>query len=104
MISPVPTRWILCMGLALASAAGALRAGDLDFVEHRFPVGGRIDGRILEDLDGDGRLDLVLLEGRRVVLFLQGPEGFRRWPNQVFMLDASVPAMVTLELDTLRPN
>ncbi|MHC4781312.1 MAG: FG-GAP repeat domain-containing protein, partial [Planctomycetota bacterium] len=77
----------LALLLGLCGFAVPLRGSELSFDEHRFPVGGRIDGRIMDDVDGDGRLDLVLFEGRRVVLFLQGPKGFGRWPTQVFMLD-----------------
>ncbi|MHC4600599.1 MAG: FG-GAP repeat domain-containing protein [Planctomycetota bacterium] len=71
----------------LLCAASLARGEDLAFVEHRFPVGGRVDGRIVKDVNEDGKLDLLLLEGRRVVLFLQGAGGFPRWPTQVFPLD-----------------
>ncbi|MHC5036717.1 MAG: FG-GAP repeat domain-containing protein [Planctomycetota bacterium] len=65
----------------------AAQGGEIVFNEHRFLVGGKLEGRIIEDMDGDGKKDLLLVEGRRMVLYLQGPKGFGRWPSQVFVLD-----------------
>jgi hypothetical protein len=45
-----------------------------------------VEGRFLEDVDGDGRTDLAVLEERRIVLYLQGKDGFPAWPTQVLPL------------------
>jgi hypothetical protein len=61
-------------------------AGDASFREVILKTGGRVDGTLIEDVDGDGRKDLVVLEERRVVLHLQGKDGFAGWPAQVMAL------------------
>ncbi len=71
------------LALVPSSRAGA----DPFFRECVLPVGGRVDGRIVGDMDGDGRCDLLILEGRRVVFHRQGEDGFGRWPAQVLRLD-----------------
>jgi hypothetical protein len=79
-------RWAAGLGcaalLAWAVPPGrAVEAPAFDRVQLKVP--GRVMGVRAADFDGDGRRDLLVAAGRRLLWFRRGAEGFTAWADQV---------------------
>jgi hypothetical protein len=70
-----------CVLLAHGPVTGA------DFSTSSLRVGGKVDRRVVFDADSDGRKDIVLFRGRRIILFLQKKDrSFSTWPDQILRI------------------
>jgi len=62
-------------------------APPLDFARYELEIKGKLGGVAYEDLDGDGRLDVLVVRARELLLYFQEPTGFRGTPHQVLQID-----------------
>ena len=69
----------LCVGLAQAAPAEGVPALQVQ----RLRTSGHVMGLRTADLDRDGRLDLVVVADRRILVFRQRAEGFPEWADTI---------------------
>ncbi|MEZ6184246.1 MAG: VCBS repeat-containing protein [Planctomycetota bacterium] len=108
-------RWLTVAALLAAATpvTQGLPPGPLGFTQTGLEVGGKITEVLPRDLDGDGRLDLLVVRGREALIYFQEAGGawppepnqrFRFHPRTVIFdvgdLDGDGPAEVVL----LRPD
>ncbi|MGE0709653.1 MAG: FG-GAP repeat domain-containing protein [Planctomycetota bacterium] len=77
--------WGLALLFAGAAPGHGRPPGPLRFERTDIDIGGRITEVITEDLDGDGRVDLLVTREREALVYFQGPDGaFKREAHQRF--------------------
>lgn len=68
------------LGVSVPGNAPAQGTPRIDFVRVDLEIGGRITEIVTEDLDGDGRRDLLVVRGRELLVFFQSARG--TWTTQ----------------------
>lgn len=76
-------RVVSAAGLCLALAPAAPADGVPELHVQRLRTSGHVMGLRTADLDRDGRLDLVVVSDRRILVFRQRAEGFPEWADTV---------------------
>lgn len=107
--------WLTVAALLLAASpvTQGLPPGAFAFTNVDLEVGGKITELLPHDLDGDGRLDLLVIRGREALIYFQEAGGawppspnqrFRFHPRTVLFDVGDVDGDATAEIVLLRPD
>lgn len=99
-------RWLsagLCLALIWGAAQGAVPGfgapPPLDFMRCEIEVGGKITDVTSEDLDNDGRKDLLVIRGREIQVYFQDETGFQGKPHQRWRFDRRAVLFDTVDME-----
>jgi hypothetical protein len=86
--------WITAKG----SVPGYSLVPDLTFDVTDIEVGGKLTDASYEDLNGDKRVDLILVKGREIQIFFQQESGFSATPSQKWSFDRRAVLFDTIDM------
>lgn len=101
--SPIARRLSLLVTLALVwlaargSVPGYTDVPPLDLKRFELEIGGRITDVSWEDLNGDKRLDLLIIRGREIQVFFQSEQGFSSQAQQKWKFDSRAVLFDTID-------
>jgi hypothetical protein len=87
--------WITAYG----SVPGYTAPVELKFSVIDIEVGGKLSDATYEDLNGDKKLDILIVKGREIQIFFQTEAGFAKQPSQRWKFDRRAVLFDTVDLN-----